>query len=106
VIVIILFLGRRIVDPVAPDPARPFDAVGAILSAVGMFFVVFGILLADNDGVLMAVFLAVGAAFLLLFFLHIRGAGGPARSRSSPWDCSGTGRPTSAWSLKTSSGCC
>ena len=31
-----------------------------------------GILLADNDGVLMAVFLAVGAACLLWFFLHIR----------------------------------
>ena len=26
------------------DPTRPFDAVGAVLSAVGMFFVVFGIL--------------------------------------------------------------
>ena len=72
VIAIIVFLGRRIVDPVAPDPTRPFDTLGAILSAVGMFFVVFGILLADNDGVLMAVFLAVGAAFLLWFFLHIR----------------------------------
>jgi MFS family permease len=72
VIAIILFLGRRIVDPVAPDPTRPFDTVGAILSAVGMFFVVFGILLADNDAVLMAAFLAVGAAFLLWFFLYIR----------------------------------
>jgi MFS family permease len=75
VIVIIVFLGRRIVDPVAPDPTRPFDIVGAILSAVGMFFVVFGILLADNDGVLTAVFLAVGAAFLVSFFLHIRARG-------------------------------
>jgi MFS family permease len=72
VIAIIAFLGRRIVDPVAPDPTRPFDTVGAILSAVGMFFVVFGILLADNDGVLMAVFLAVGAAFLIWFFLYVR----------------------------------
>ncbi len=72
VIAMIMFLSRRIVDPVAPDPTRPFDTVGAVLSAVGMFFVVFGILLADNDGVLMAVFLAVGAAFLLWFFLHIR----------------------------------
>jgi predicted MFS family arabinose efflux permease len=72
VIVIIVLLGRRIVDPVAPDPTRPFDTVGTILSAVGMFFVVFGILLADNDVALMAVFLAVGAAFLLWFFLYIR----------------------------------
>ena len=72
VIAIILLLARRIVDPVAPDPTRPFDGVGAILSAVGMFFVVFGILLADNDLVLTAVFLAVGAALLGGFFLHIR----------------------------------
>jgi hypothetical protein len=28
-------LSRRVVDPVPPDPNRPFDAVGAILSAVG-----------------------------------------------------------------------
>src|SRR5205085_333004 len=43
VVVTIIILGRRVVDPVPPDSARPFDAIGAILSAVGMFFVVFGI---------------------------------------------------------------
>src|SRR5213075_1439666 len=57
VVATIVLLGRRIVDPIAPDPGRPFDAVGAILSAVGMFFVVFGILQADNNGVLMAALL-------------------------------------------------
>ena len=72
VIVVILLLSRRVVDPIPPDPTRPFDAVGAILSAVGMFFVVFGILQADNDGVLMAVLLAVGAVFLASFFFYIR----------------------------------
>ena len=72
VIALILLLSRRVVDPVPPDPTRPFDAVGAILSAVGMFFVVFGILQADNDGVLMAVLLAVGAVFLASFFFYIR----------------------------------
>jgi MFS family permease len=72
IVAAILFLSRRVSDPVAPDPARPFDVRGAILSAVGMFFVVFGILQADNDGALMAVFVAVGAAFLAAFFLHIR----------------------------------
>jgi MFS family permease len=71
VIVAIILLSRRVVDPLAPDPTRPFDTVGAILSAVGMFFVVFGILLADNDVVLMSAFLAVGASVLLCFFLHI-----------------------------------
>jgi MFS family permease len=72
VVATIVLLSRRINDPVAPDPTRPFDAVGAILSAVGMFFVVFGILQADSDGVLMAAFLAIGAAFLIWFFLYIR----------------------------------
>jgi MFS family permease len=46
--------------------------VGAILSAVGMFFVVLGILQADTNGVLTAVFIAVGAAFLIGFLLYIR----------------------------------
>jgi len=72
VIVVIILLSRRVVDPLPPDPTRPFDAVGAVLSAVGMFFVVFGILQADNDGVLMAVLLAVGAVLLASFFVHIR----------------------------------
>jgi MFS family permease len=72
VIVVIILLSRRMVDPVAADPTRPFDAVGAVLSAVGMFFVVFGILQADNDALLMAVFLVAGAALLVWFFLYIR----------------------------------
>jgi MFS family permease len=72
VVVAIVLLSRRIVDPVPPDPERPFDVVGAILSAVGMFFVVLGILQADSNGLLLAVFLAVGAAFLAAFFLYIR----------------------------------
>ena len=72
VVATIIVLSRRIADPLAPDPTRPFDAVGAILSAVGMFCVVFGILQADNNGVLMALFLIVGAAFLIWFFLYIR----------------------------------
>jgi MFS family permease len=72
VIVTIILLSRRIVDPLPADPTRPFDAVGAVLSAVGMFFVVFGILQADNDTALMAILLAAGAAFLGWFFLHIR----------------------------------
>src|SRR5215467_15762562 len=34
----IVLLSRRLVDPLPADPTRPFDAMGAILSAVGMFF--------------------------------------------------------------------
>jgi MFS family permease len=72
IIAVIIVLSRRVADPLPADPTRPFDAIGAVLSAVGMFFVVFGILLADTDLVLMAVFLAVGAAFLVAFFVYIR----------------------------------
>ncbi len=72
VVATIILLSRRVVDPVAPDAARPFDAVGAILSAVGMFCVVFGILQADSNVTLLIVFLAVGTAFLAGFFFYIR----------------------------------
>ena len=69
----IILLSRRIVDPLPPDPTRPFDTLGAVLSAVGMFFVVFGILQAGENRALLVSFLAVGAALFLWFFLHIRG---------------------------------
>ena len=72
VVATIVLLSRRMVDPVPPDPTRPFDVGGAILSAVGMFFVVVGILFADSDKVLMAVLLTIGAGFLLGFLLYIR----------------------------------
>ncbi|OAI54474.1 MFS transporter [Gaiella sp. SCGC AG-212-M14] len=72
VIATILLLSRRLVDPLPADPARPFDAVGAILSAVGMFFVVFGILQAGSNNVLFVICLGIGAAFLASFFLFIR----------------------------------
>src|ERR1700729_1849167 len=63
VIVVIVVLSRRVVDPIPPDPKRPFDLVGAILSAVGMFFVVLGILQAGVNNTLLIVFLLVGVAF-------------------------------------------
>jgi MFS family permease len=72
VIVAILILGRRIVDPVGPDPGRPFDTIGAVLSGVGMFCVVFAILQIGTHNVVTAVFAAAGAAFLLWFFLYVR----------------------------------
>jgi MFS family permease len=72
VIVTIVLLSRRLVDPLPADPTRPFDAVGAVLSAVGMFFVVFGILQAGSNNILFVAFLAIGAAFLAAFFLFIR----------------------------------
>jgi len=72
VVAAIILLSRRMVDPLPADPGRPFDVFGAILSAVGMFFVVLGILQADSNTALMAVCLAIGAALLIGFFLYIR----------------------------------
>jgi MFS family permease len=72
IVATIILLSRRMTDPLAADPTRPFDAVGAVLSAVGMFCIVFGILQAGVNNALFASFLVVGAAFLLAFFLYIR----------------------------------
>jgi MFS family permease len=72
IIAAIVLLSRKLVDPLPPDPTRPFDTVGAVLSALGMLFVVLGILQAGSNGLLMAIFLALGAALLLWFFLWIR----------------------------------
>jgi MFS family permease len=73
VVALIVLLSRRVSDPIPADPTRPFDGFGAFLSAVGMFFFVFGILQADSNGLLMAALMAAGAGFLLWFFLYTRG---------------------------------
>lgn len=72
VVATILVLARRLVDPLPADPTRPFDAVGAILSAVGMFFVVFGILQAGTRNALFVLFVVLGLGFLAGFFFYIR----------------------------------
>jgi MFS family permease len=72
VVVIIILLGRRITDPLPPDPTRPFDGVGAALSGAGMFCLVFGILQAGTNNVLLTVFVVLGIALLLGFYLYIR----------------------------------
>jgi MFS family permease len=73
VVAAIVLLSRPLVDPLAPDPTHPFDAVGAVLSGAGMFCVVFGILQAGSNNALLVAFLVIGALFLLAFFLFIRG---------------------------------
>ena len=72
VVATIIVLARRVVDPVPPDSTRSFDTVGAILSAVGMFCLVVGILQAGVNNTLLVVFLVVGAAFLAGFFVFTR----------------------------------
>jgi MFS family permease len=72
IIVIIVLLARNVRDPVAPDPDRPFDIVGAILSAVGLVVLVGGIMAADSNLWLMVILLAAGALILAGFFGWIR----------------------------------
>ncbi|WP_433275332.1 MFS transporter [Pseudonocardia xinjiangensis] len=72
VIVVILLLSRTIVDPLPPDPTRPFDVAGTILSATGLACLVMGILQADDNLTLTAILLAAGAFFLVWFFIHAR----------------------------------
>ncbi|HTZ42982.1 MAG TPA: MFS transporter, partial [Jatrophihabitans sp.] len=91
----ILLLSRKLVDPPRLGPAPRFDLLGAILSALGMFFVVLGILQSGKYGWFVSmqpfevagktiipkggmspiwIFIAIGAIILGLFFWHIRAA--------------------------------
>ena len=72
IIVIIVLLGRGIVDPLPADHGRPFDTVGAVLSAVGLVVLVGGIMAADTNVALMLALLVVGALILAGFFVWIR----------------------------------
>jgi MFS family permease len=72
IIGVIVVLSRDLRDPVPADPTRPFDMVGAVLSAVGLIVLVMGILAADNNVALMAVLLVTGAVILAGFFAWIR----------------------------------
>jgi MFS family permease len=72
IIVVIVMLSRKLVDPAPANPTLPFDMVGAILSAIGLVVFVMGILAADNNAVLSVVLLALGAAILAGFLAWIR----------------------------------
>jgi MFS family permease len=93
IVVTIIVMARGIVDPPRTEAAPQFDLLGAILSALGLFFVVLGILQSSTYGWFGArtdftigdtvvipeggispvwIFIAIGAAILLWFFLHLR----------------------------------
>jgi MFS family permease len=72
IIVLIIWMSRRIVDPLPADPTRPFDTGGAVLSAVGLILVVTGILAADDNLWLMTALILAGVAVLALFFRSMR----------------------------------
>ena len=91
----IIILARRIHEPAASATKPRFDLTGAVLSAAGLFFVVLGLLQARTYGFGASradftigstvvipkgsispvwVLVAIGALFLLWFFLHTRSA--------------------------------
>ncbi len=91
----IIFLARKIDEPARQGPVPRFDLIGAALSAAGLFFVVLGLLQSRTYGFgasrkdfsiggtvlipkgsisVVWVLVAIGALFLLWFFLHIRSA--------------------------------
>jgi MFS family permease len=72
IIALIVWLSRRVQDPVPADPTQPFDTGGAILSAVGLVLIVMGILAADNNGWLMVALIVAGALVLAWFFRSVR----------------------------------
>ena len=72
VIALIVVLARRVPEPLPADPTRPFDTVGALLSAVGLVLVVVGILAADDNLWLMVALLVAGALVLAGFFAWVR----------------------------------
>jgi MFS family permease len=50
IVVVVLLLGRRLVDTHARESGRGFDVLGAVLSAVGLVLLVVGILLTGTYG--------------------------------------------------------
>jgi len=73
VVVAIVVLSRRSLDdPLPPDRTRPFDTVGAVLSAAGLVLIVMGILAADNNGWLAAGLVLAGILVLAWFVLWVR----------------------------------
>ena len=75
VVVAIALLARRITDPPLPAKRPSFDVVGAVLSAAGLFFLVFGILQTSTYGWGSArvwILVAVGALVLAVFFLWVQ----------------------------------
>jgi MFS family permease len=72
IVALIVLLARGLTDPLPADPHRPFDIVGAVLSALGLIVLVGGIMAADTNLALMAVLIVVGAIILAGFFVWIR----------------------------------
>jgi len=72
VIVVILILAVRLKDPRASEPDKPFDVIGAVLSALGLIVFVMGILATDSNLLAALVLMAAGIGVIALFFWWVR----------------------------------
>jgi predicted MFS family arabinose efflux permease len=75
VVLVIALLARRLPDPPRHGERPTFDLVGAILSAAGLFFLVFGILQTSTYGWGSArvwLLVALGAVILAGFFMYVQ----------------------------------
>jgi MFS family permease len=72
VIAVIVFLSRKIKDPLPPDPSNRPDTLGSVLSALGLVLVVMGIQVAADNLWGTLVLGVAGALVLTWFFAHIR----------------------------------
>jgi MFS family permease len=91
----IILLARKITEPAQEKTTHRFDITGTVLSAAGLFFVVLGLLQSRTFGFLVSrqdfkigstviipkgsispvwIYVAIGALFLLWFFLYTRSA--------------------------------
>jgi MFS family permease len=89
----IVLMARKLQDPPLPERRPQFDGFGAVLSALGLFFVVFGVLQTGTYGWVTAnedvtigstvvipeggispvwILVAIGVLFLVTFFVHVR----------------------------------
>ena len=75
VVLAIAWLARRIDDPPLPTPRPAFDVLGAVLSAAGLFLVVFGILQTNTYGWGLSrvwLYVALGVLVLAGYFVYAR----------------------------------
>jgi MFS family permease len=93
VVAAIVVMAYRVEVPPRTQPATGFDLIGTVLSAIGLVLIVMGVLITRSYGWFASradvkigntvvihkggvspvwIFLAVGALFLLAFFLHVR----------------------------------
>lgn len=71
VVLVIVYMSRRLEDPLPSDPTRRFDLFGAVLSAAGLFLIVLGIQEAQWSLAAMAGLIAAGIVVLAWFFVHV-----------------------------------